>query len=645
MTSRRSQFLLCLILILGGSWPFARTGAAQDALTIPDLSAVTLSPNDCSFLIQGEADPRPQLGSITCGTLDVPENWSQPEGRRIQISYAVLEATSAQPMPDPIIFLAGGPGTSPLTHVEAWSAVFAGLRQERDVVIFDQRGTRLSSPLRCEAQSVMLGLDLPPEVVEAALGGTPVPPAYPPEVDPEELLQSARETYSSAAADCVRQLIETGVDLSKYNSLANASDVVALVKALGYDVYNLYGVSYGTRLALEVMRSHADSGLRSVVLDSTYPPEVKSYEEFPQEPHEVVIQLFADCALDPTCHSAYPDLKARFIALLERLRSEPVAADDGTTITDRDLIEVMQGLGANIRAVPYVPLMIAELEMGMSDTFVGIASGSLFEPTDGPATPEAESELVATPTTGDLSLARQFVVDLQRWFASLPEHEASQLLQSLMNLDTLAHDRQTLRDFIQRAIPEAERAEIRATFLAAVDAMSEADVQEVFVVVEQMITLDDVRMVGVSVPQYYSIECNERIPFQSFANMVTNAQELEIPELALGVPESFAKVFAICEEWPSGQALAIAEQPVWSDVPTLILAGAYDNLTPVSWNKSAFRTLPNGNFVLAPMSGHGVITFSACADAIAQAFLANPAEAPDTGCLVDLKPAWVMPSG
>src|SRR5829696_5064324 len=123
--------------------------------------------------------------------------------------------------------------------------------------------------------------------------------------------------------------METGVDLSQYNSIASANDTVALVKALGYDDYNLYGVSYGTRLALEVMRNHPESGLRSVVLDSTYPPEIKSYEQFPQEPHEVVIQLFADCARNPACHTAYPDLKARFIALLGRLRAEPVISDDG----------------------------------------------------------------------------------------------------------------------------------------------------------------------------------------------------------------------------------------------------------------------------------------------------------------------------
>ena len=143
---RRS--LLLLVLVLGGLWPLPGVAAAQEDHSIPDLSTVSSSPNDCEFLLHGEDDPRPRLGDIACGTLDVPENWDHPEGRRIQIGYLILKSTAAQPQPNPVVFLAGGPGSSPLTLAEIWAPFFAGLRQERDVVFFDQRGTRLSSPLR-----------------------------------------------------------------------------------------------------------------------------------------------------------------------------------------------------------------------------------------------------------------------------------------------------------------------------------------------------------------------------------------------------------------------------------------------------------------------------------------------------------------
>src|SRR5829696_369888 len=395
MMPRRSLLLLGLVFVLSGPW-LPQGAATQDLPATPDLSAVTISPDDCAFLIQGSDDLRERLGDIACGTLDVPENWSHPEGRRIQIGYLVLKSTAAQPMPDPVVFLAGGPGSSPLTSGGIWASFFAGLRQERDIVFFDQRGTRLSSPLRCEAYTKLMALVLRPEEDDSA--GTPAPPDYPAELtNPDDLLQKARELYGPSADACARQLTEKGVDLSQYTTVASANDAVALVKALGYDQYNLYGISYGTRLALEVMRSHPESGLRSVVLDSTYPPEIKTYELLSISTHEVAMRLFADCERDPECNAAYPELKARFTALLARLREEPVVSDDETPITDRDLINVMHSLTARVEIVPYVPLMIAELERGEDETYRGITSGSLFAPAgDLPVdigTPEAVSEV------------------------------------------------------------------------------------------------------------------------------------------------------------------------------------------------------------------------------------------------------------
>jgi pimeloyl-ACP methyl ester carboxylesterase len=651
-TRHRLMLVLCLVCILGGTTPPQEVASAQDAVAMPELAGLTVTPNDCAFLINGDDDPRERLGEIACGTLDVPENWSDPLGRRLQIGYVILESTGARPMPDPVVHLGGGPGISALSQAEPWAGVFAILRQDRDVVLFDQRGARLSSPLRCEAYSLDLAVDPPLVETDEVPAAPPAPPAYPLELsDPESLLQTARERYGPIADACANEIAEAGADLTQYNTAASANDVVALMKALGYDEYNLYGISYGTRLALEVMRDHPESGLRSVVLDSAYPPEIKVYEEFPQEPHQVVIQLFADCRRDAACDAAYPDLQARFVALLARLRASPVVSPAGATVTDRDLIGVMQTLGATIPAVPYVPRMIAELERGETETFFGIASGSLLAPADEssdvvgtPEVDDAAEAVLNAAALGDFSPARRFVLEVQARFEARAEPEASQFLALLSTLDTLAPERQTLREFIDRAFPGPGQAETRADFHSTIDAMSDAEVQEVFAVVAQTITLEDLRLVGQSLPQYYSVECNERIPFQSFANMVANAQRLEIPELALGVPEQFVKVFAICERWPSGQASESAAQPVWSDIPTLVLAGAYDNLTPVSWNKSAFVTLPNGVFVLAPMSGHGVIAYSACGQQLGHAFIADPSAPLDTACLADIEPQWVLPA-
>ena len=629
--------LLCVVLTVAGPLVMPGVAAAQNEEELSNLAGMTATPNDCSFLIKGDDDPRERLGEIACGTVDVPENWSEPEGRRLQIAYMILKSTADQPLPDPVLHLGGGPGISPLSHGEPWATIFSVLRQDRDVILFDQRGTRLSSPLRCEAYSPALALDASPEQT-----GIPMTtPAYPADItDPAAILQAASEAYGPIAEACVAEVQKSGADLTQYNTRASAHDVVALVKALGYDDYNLYAISYGTRLALEIMRQLPDSGLRSVVLDSNYPPEIKSYEQFPHEPHEVAIQLFVDCERNEACHAAYPDLKERFVALLSNLRAEPVVATDGTPISDRDVIAVMQVIGANIPSAPYVPRMIAELERGEAETYLGIVSGSLFAADaagdDGAATPESVA-------LDYLSPARRFVLQAQAQFDLQSGGETSEFLALLNELGEEAHERQPLQEFIDRAFPGAEQEEARATLQAALDGMSDADVQEAFVVAEQTITLADLGIAGQAVAQYYSVECNERIPFQSFAAMVDNAQRLEIPDLALGVPETFVKIFAICEHWPSGEASADAAEAVWSEIPTLVMAGAYDNLTPVSWNKSAFMSLANSQFLLFPMAGHGTISYSACAQEIGRAFMANPAAPLDTACIADLEPEWVMP--
>ena len=644
-----SRRLISLVLILSCLWPLQHTTAAQELPATPDLSAVTLHPNDCSFLIQGDNDPRARLGEIACGTLNVPESWSDPDGRRIDVSYLLLKSTAAQPMADPVVFLAGGPGSSPLTSGETWATFFAGLRQDRDILFFDQRGTRLSSPLRCEAYTKLMALSLPPDVDESA--GALAVPTNPTDIaDADNLLQTARELYGPAAAACAHQLTEQGVDLTQYNSIASANDVVALVKALGYDEYNLYGISYGTRLALEVMRNHTASGLRSVVLDSTYPPEINTYEQLATSTHEVAKRLLSDCEHDLQCSAAYPDLEQRFIKLLSHLRVEPVISADGTPITDRDLINVMHSLTGRVEIVPYVPLLISELERGEDETYRGITSGSLLAAapalpgTDETSIPPGGAESTPGPTSlRDISAARQFVMDLQAHLDSLPGQEAVGVPQVLIDLDAQAHDRRSLQEFINREFLGSEQAEARDTFLSAVETMTDADVQDVFMVIEQAITLEDSKIAGQSVAQYYSVECNERLPFQSFAETVANAQLLEIPDLALGKPEALAKVFAICEQWPSGHARPMEHAPVSSEVPTLILAGAYDNLTPLTWNKSAFVTLPNGILVVAPTSGHAVLTYSTCAERVGQAFIANPVAPLDTSCIADLAPKWVLP--
>lgn len=141
--------------------------------------------------------------------------------------------------------------------------------------------------------------------------------------------------YSEPALDCqdpagtardwvagCRDRLRSVADLSCYNSTAVAADLDDLRRALGFREWNLLGESYGTRLALIAMRDHPQ-GIRSVILDSVAPPEVDGYADGPAKFEAAINALFTDCAAEPRCKAAFPDLKAALLTAADQLDSSP----------------------------------------------------------------------------------------------------------------------------------------------------------------------------------------------------------------------------------------------------------------------------------------------------------------------------------
>jgi pimeloyl-ACP methyl ester carboxylesterase len=145
-------------------------------------------------------------------------------------------------------------------------------------------------------------------------------------------------TAADAAAikQCRDQLAATGVDLAAYNSTENAADIADLRVALGIDSWNVYGVSYGSKLALTVLRNHPQ-GIRSVVLDSVSPPTNNIAETWWAAPASSFKAIFAACAAQPACATAFPNLEADFTATVNRLDKTPVVAqakdESGSPVT------------------------------------------------------------------------------------------------------------------------------------------------------------------------------------------------------------------------------------------------------------------------------------------------------------------------
>lgn len=240
---------------------------------------------------------------VTCGYATVPEDRTGDPSKTIQLAVAVFHSTSNQPAPDPIVFLQGGPGGEAVQlSADAFDVLVAPYLSERDYVTFDQRGTGLSKPaLKCDE------LD---KVYRQDIYGT-IPG------DTRELV------YKNAFMSCSGLLEVNGVNLNSYTTVESAADLKDILNLLGYEKANLYGASYGTRLALVTMRNHPEI-VKTAILDSVVPVEANVFRQYPESVDSALSQLFVTCAVDIKCNSAYPDLHTVFWDLVKELNANPV---------------------------------------------------------------------------------------------------------------------------------------------------------------------------------------------------------------------------------------------------------------------------------------------------------------------------------
>ncbi len=224
--------------------------------------------------------------SIECGYVTVPADWETPDGDQIQIAAYLIPTTSDSPAADPVVYLEGGPGGAGVLAVGDFAQGAASyLRERGDVIVIDQRGT-----------------------------GYSVPALYCPEVNDEE------DSDVAGHQACRDRLVADGVNPADYNSVNNARDLTAVREALGYDEWNLYGLSYGTRLALTAMRDEPD-GIRSVILDSVFPVEVNGISESGYTLYWAIDQIAANCEADSDCDV---DAKAAIEDGIQRLTETPI---------------------------------------------------------------------------------------------------------------------------------------------------------------------------------------------------------------------------------------------------------------------------------------------------------------------------------
>lgn len=423
----------------------------------------------------------------------------------IRLHVAIFRARSNNPAPDPVIHLSGGPGSSSTDII--WYHFQQGegrILDERDFIFFDQRGTGHSEPsLACPEADDMVATILTQQLT----------------------LEEANALEVEAMLRCHERLVAEGIDLAAYNSAASAADVGDLRIALGYDQINLYGVSYGTRLALTVMRNYPDM-LRSVILDSAYPPQVNLYTGWAPNAERAFDVFFTACAADPECSSQFPDLETRFYQLVDQLNTESVRVPVRPLDTGPEYQIVLSG-----------------------DLLVDVVFSGLYRP--------------------------DVITRLPRLIADVERGYYSPFLQ------------QRLARYFDRTTSQGFQA---------------------------------------------SVQCYEEIPFSPYDELEAAAQGVE-PRIAHNYVVELQSLYTICETWDSGEVDPRENAPVTSDLPTLILAGQFDPITPPEWGQLTAQTLSQAYFYEFPNAGHWVIRSGACPLDVTLDFLQDPATPPDAACI------------
>jgi pimeloyl-ACP methyl ester carboxylesterase len=274
-----------------------------------------------------------------CGTFQRPEDPSNPDSPLLSLRVAIVPALSLEPAPDPLVPIAGGPGQSTIQFYAGYARAFEKIRRKRDILLIDQRGTGESASMDCEVGE---------EVSEGQFS----------------IQQTIEETRKCLAA--------LPYDPRFFTTSIAVQDLEALRVALGIPQLNLYGVSYGSRVAQHYLRRYPGS-TRSVILDGVVPPAVALGPNIAIEAQKALDAIFTRCAESAACNERFPDIRDQFAALKKTLAEQPVSLQlpdplsgelRETSFGDGELAAAIRLLSYHPNSVALIPLLVHEAAMG-----------------------------------------------------------------------------------------------------------------------------------------------------------------------------------------------------------------------------------------------------------------------------------------
>jgi pimeloyl-ACP methyl ester carboxylesterase len=438
-------------------------------------------------------------GSVAarCGQYRVRENREDPQSKELQLHVAVVPALRLKPAADPLFIVSGGPGQAASDFYLSVGPAFSRIRRDRDLVLVDQRGTGRSNRLDCAL----------PDDSEFVV------------FDPHELQAAVRECLAILPGDP-----------RYYTTSIAVRDLDDIRAALGYSTLNIYGISYGTRVAQHYMRRYPDR-VRAAILDGVVPAELALGPDIPIDAQRAIDITLQRCTRDAACAQQFPDVAAQFTALQSRLSKEPVKLSIQHPITGALVQTTLDGarLAAAVRLLSYA------------------------------------DETVST-------------------------------------LPLLIHEAQTLRE------PQA---------LAAQYLRVESDLEE-----------------QIAAGMHFAVVCSEDAPRWEKENV----SEERLAKTYLGTA-FMAAMRAVCVGWPRGPVDADFGEPLQSSVPTLILSGSNDPVTPERYATQIVKRLSQGKHLIAAGQGHGQLA-TGCIPRLTAEFIAAASTTDlDEDCVRSIRPA------
>ena len=429
-----------------------------------------------------------------CADWSVPLNHENPDGERISVTVTRLASTAPEPAEDAFVLINGGPGGSSIDMLVDFGGIGHSFTRERDVIVIDQRGTGRSSKLTCASVT----------------DTTEVPDEY-------EVLAMTEE--------CLAELPH---DPRYFTTTSAVDDLEKLRQALGYEQLSLYGVSYGTRVVMQYMRTYPEQA-RVAVIDGVVPPTQALGELIAIHSQNVLEQTFERCTSNQDCAKAFPDLERNFISVRERLKAESI-------------------------------------DLRLNHPVTG-------EPTD---------------------LALNY------------NHMALWLRLSLYGPEAAA-----LIPVALKQAADGNYLPIAANALRIATDLNEA----------------------LSYGMHNAVMCTEDTPFYDEQNIDREAMAASY----LGA-EMYDMLKQMCSAWPAGVRDEAIKDPLESDIPTLVLSGEFDPITPPAWGEAVLLGLTNARHIVAPGQGHGVLP-RGCMPTLVREFVETAdAEGLDTTCVEFLHP-------